>query len=241
MIKQKSLRGLLLLVLAGSLGCSVGTLLVRVPTPTPEPTKTPRPTFTFTPNWTPTPLPTPTATFTPIPPTDTPIPEASEATAEAAAPTDTPGPPTNTPVPAPPTNTPTPAPPTATPTPAYAYICELFTHPTGGPQYTYITASAYKWIDKANSAAEAQAGYVLVTIGPGGEHKSTVSGPGANHSRGAGLGDNHMMNMKVEFQPYTPGDYRAYLSRDGTQVSNEVQFNMSGGPLTYAHLRCLSD
>lgn len=243
MSKRKSLWSLLLVgALVSNLACSVGTLLVRVPTATLVPTKTPRPTFTVTPNWTATPLPTATATPTPVPPTATSTPDAAEeATTEAEQPTDTPVPPTNTPVPAQPTDTPTPAPPTATPAPAYPFVCDVATHPTGGPQYTYITASAYKWTNKSHGEAEPQAGYVLVTIGPAGENKSGVSGPGANHSRGEGLGDDHWMNMKVEFQPYSPGDYRAYLSKDGTQVSNEVQFNMSGGPLTYAHVRCLSD
>jgi hypothetical protein len=246
-MRRKSLSGLLLMmVLVGGIGCSVGRLLVRVPTPTPEPTKTPRPTFTFTPNWTPTALPTFTFTFTPVLPTDTPTPEATptpeEATAEAEPPTDTPPPPpTNTPVPQPPPDTPMPEPPTATPMPSYPFVCTLFTHPTGNQQFTYITASAYKWIDKSMGNARPQAGYVLTVISPAGEEKSEVSGPGYTDSRGPGLGDNHWMNMKVEFAPYVSGDYRAYLTKDGTQVSNEVQFTMSSGPLTYAHLECISE
>jgi hypothetical protein len=247
LMRRKLLPGLLLVVsLAGSLSCSVGKLLVQVPTPTIEPTKTPRPTFTFTPYWTPTPLPTPTATFTPLPPTDTPTAEATqaseEATVETEPPTDTPPPPpTNTPAPQPPTDTPTPEPPTATPAPAYAFSCVLFTHPTGTPQFTYITGSAYKWIDKSMGNAKPQAGYVLVVISPSGEYKSEVSGPGAADSKGPGLGDNHLMNMKVEFQPYVPGDYRVYLSQDGEQVSNEVQLTMTSDPLTYAHVECVSE
>lgn len=89
--------------------------------------------------------------------------------------------------------------------------------------------------------AKPQAGYVLVVIGPSGEYKSEVSGPGAADSKGQGLGDNHPMNMKVEFQPYVPGDYRVYLTQDGEQVSNEVQLTMSSDPLTYAHVECVSE
>lgn len=246
LMRRKSLPGLMLVViLVGSLGCSVGRLLVQMPTPTIEPTKTPRPTFTFTPYWTPTPLPTPTATLTPVPPTDTPTPEATqaseEATGETELPTDTPlPPPTNTPAPQIPTDTPTPEPPAATPTPAYPFACVVFTHPTGNQQFTYITGAAYKWIDKSAGNAQPQAGYVLVVTSPAGEYRSEVSGPGSTDSRGQGLGDNHLMNMKVEFQPYVPGDYRIYLTRDGEQVSNEVQITLSSNPLTYAHIECVS-
>jgi hypothetical protein len=237
---------LALLLLAGP-GCSLGRLVVQVPTPTLAPTKTPRPTFTFTPDWTPTLLPTLTATHTPVPAADTPTPEAAqmaEAPAtEEAPPIDTPPPPppSNTPVPQAPADTPTPEPPTATPEPQFAFACILFTHPTGNSQYTYITGSVHKWVDKSMGNAAAQEGYVLVINSPAGEYKSTVSGPGTTDSRGPGLGDNHVMNMKVEWSPYTPGDFRAYLSRDGQQVSNEVPFNMSADPMIYAHIECVSE
>jgi hypothetical protein len=241
--RRKSLPSLVLVImLMSSLGCSVGRLLVQAPTPTLAPTKTPRPTFTFTPNWTPTLFPTPTITSTPLPPVATPTPEAT-ATPEAVAvvPTDTPPPPppTNTPVPQPPTDTPTPAPPTATPAPAYPFVCQLITHPTGNPQYTYITGSVHKWVDQSQGNAAAQTGYVLVIIGPAGEYTSTVSGPGTTDSRGPGLGDNHAMNMKVEFAPYTPGEYRGYLALNGQQVSDEIQFTMQSDPQTYAHFLCI--
>jgi hypothetical protein len=243
--RRKALPSLVLAVLlVSSLGCSVGRLLVQAPTPTLAPTKTPRPTFTFTPNWTPTLLPTSTITPTPLPPADTPTPEPT-ATPEAVAavPTDTPvpppPPPTNTQVPQPPADTPTPEPPTATPAPAYPFVCQLITHPTGNPQYTYITGSVHKWVDQSQGNAAAQVGYVLVIIGPAGEYTSTVSGPGTTDSRGPGLGDNHAMNMKVEFSPYTPGEYRGYLARDGQQVSEEIQFTMQSEPQTYAHFLCI--
>jgi hypothetical protein len=241
--RRKALPSLVLaIMLVSSLGCSVGRLLVQAPTPTLAPTKTPRPTFTFTPNWTPTLFPTPTITSTPLPPAATPTPEAT-ATPEAVAvvPTDTPPPPppTNTPVPQPPTDTPTPAPPTATPAPAYPFVCQLITHPTGNPQYTYITGSVHKWVDQSQVNAAAQTGYVLVIISPAGEYTSTVSGPGTTDSRGPGLGDNHAMNMKVEFSPYTPGEYRGYLALNGQQVSEEIQFTMQSDPQTYAHFLCI--
>ena len=89
--------------------------------------------------------------------------------------------------------------------------------------------------------ARPQEGYALVVISPAGEYTSTVSGPGATDSRGPGLGDNHLMNMKVEFPPYTPGEYRAYLARGGNQVSGEVQFTMTSDPWTYTHIECVSE
>jgi hypothetical protein len=244
--KRTLLPGLgLVLMLAASLACSVGRLLVEVPTPTAQPTKTPRPTFTFTPDWTPTPLPTPTVTLTPIQPSDTPTLEASatpEAVAvEAEPPTNTPppAPPTEAPPPPPPADTPTPEPPTATPAPAYPFVCQLITHPTGNPQFTYITGSVHKWVDQSQGNAAAQTGYVLVIVSPAGEYTSTVSGPGTTDSRGPGLGDNHAMNMKVEFAPYTPGEYRGYLALDGQPASNEIQFTMLSDPQTYAHFLCI--
>lgn len=107
-----------------TLGCSVSSMIARVPEPTP--TKTLRPTFTCTPEDTPTPeVITPTETWTPKPvaatatsvPTDTPLP--ADTSTPSPVPTDTPPPPppTDTPVPVP-TDTPTPAPPTDTPAPA---------------------------------------------------------------------------------------------------------------------------
>ena len=241
--RRKSLPALLLgIVVVTSLSCSVGRLLVKAPTPTMVPTKTPRPTFTFTPYYTPTPLPTPTMTDTPLPPTVTPTPEPT-ATPEAVAvqPTNTPPPPppVDTLPPPPPADTPTPEPPTATPAPAYPFVCQLITHPTGNPQFTYITGSVHKWVDQSQGNAAAQTGYVLVIVSPAGEYTSTVSGPGTTDSRGPGLGDNHAMNMKVEFAPYTPGDYRGYLALDGQQASNEIQFTMPTDPMTYAHFLCI--
>ncbi len=239
MIKHKSLLSLLLVVtLVGSLGCSVGRLLVRVPTPTPEPTKTPRPTFTFTPNWTPTPPPTPTATLRAepqdeAPPTDTPTPgateEAGETTAEAAPPTDTPiPPPTNTPVPQPPTDTPTPEPPTATPTPAFPFrVVNVLSHPIEpAKNLTYITGLVGIVLSENPPDYRFPGGYRMRVIDPAGQtHYSEVTGEGTpGHSRCPGCGDDHPANMKVEFTPYIAGTYKVALMQGDAQVSNEVEF-----------------
>lgn len=88
-------------VMALTLGCSVGRLIVKENTPTPPPTKTPRPTFTPTPPATATPLPT----NTPLPtstPTFTPLPTNTATVTATPLPTDTPTPAfTDTPSPMP--------------------------------------------------------------------------------------------------------------------------------------------
>jgi hypothetical protein len=242
LMRRNLLPGLLLAVtLVGSLSCSVGKLLVQVPTPTIEPTKTPRPTFTFTPNWTPTPLPTPTATNTPLPPTDTPTPEATltpaEATAEIEPPTDTPPPPpTNTPVPQSPTDTPTPELPTPTPTPQYPFTITPYIHNTGSALETRVTAHVVKEIDFSVGEYTSLTDYQVVLVDPlGGEHLSNMSG-GKNHSTGEGLGDDHWFNTEVKVSPYTPGTYRAWLVKDGVQQSPEIEFTLAASPFQYVHL-----
>jgi hypothetical protein len=240
-MKRKSLPPLLLgLILAGSLGCSVGSLLVQVPTPTPQPTKTPRPTFTFTPNWTPTPLPTPTITPTPIPPTVTPTPEATQTpTAEAEPPTatSTPAPPTNTPAPQLPTDTPTPAPPTATPAPEYPFVVKnTWTHDTGSAVEARITAHVIEVFDESTGRYNDLFDYQILLIDPlGAEHLSNLSG-GKNHSTGPGLGDDHWFNTEVKVSPYLPGVYRAKLVKGGIQQSPEVEFTLASSPFQYVHL-----
>jgi hypothetical protein len=233
---------LLLVMVAASLACSVGKLLVQAPTPTTEPTKTPRPTFTFTPNWTPTPTDTPTITLTPIPPTDTPTPEATptpeEATVEVEPPTATAPPPapTDTPVPPPPADTPTPLPPAATPTPQYAFNIVPYIHNTGSALETRVTAHIIKEIDLSAGYYDSLVGYQVVLVDPlGVEHLSNMSG-GKNHSTGEGLGDDHWFNTEVKVSPYTSGTYRARLVKDGVQQSPEFEFTLSASPLQYVHL-----
>jgi hypothetical protein len=241
MRRKLLLRLALMIILAGSLGCSVGKLLVKVPTPTPEPTKTPRPTFTFTPYLTPTPPPTPTTTFTPMLPTDTPTPQAAETpeqvTTEAEPPTNTPPPPpTNTPVPQPPADTPTLEPPTATPTPQFLFTVTPNIHDTGSAVETRVTAHVIKEIDFSAGAYDSLTGYQVVLVDPlGGEHLSDMSG-GKNHSTGEGLGDDHWFNVEVKVSPYTPGTYRAWLVKDGVQQSSEVEFTLAASPFQYVHL-----
>jgi hypothetical protein len=232
-----------MIFLVGSLGCSFGRLLVRMPTPTPVPTKTPRPTFTFTPYIPPTPMPTSTSTFTPVPATETltpaPTPTRQEATAEPKPPTSTPQPPpppTNTPVPQLPTDTPTPELPTATPTPQYAFIITPYIHDTGSAVETRVTAHVVREIDFSVGSYETLTGYQVVLVDPlGQEHLSGLSG-GRNHSTGEGLGDDHWFNTEVKVAPYTPGTYRTWLVKDGVQQSSEIEFTLAASPYQYVHL-----
>lgn len=113
------LPGVIILLSAPVLACSLITDQQVTPTPTKTPKRvrlvprTPTTTATLIPLQTPTPvLEAPADSLTPEPPTDTPVPE--------EPPTDTPTPeppPTNTPLPPPPTPIPPPPPPTNTPAP----------------------------------------------------------------------------------------------------------------------------
>jgi hypothetical protein len=224
------------IMLAGfvfSMACSAGKLLVQVPTPTATTLKTPKATYTFTPEWTATFTPSATPTFTPTPtptptftPTPTEIPE--EDTAES--------PPANQPPPPPPapTDTPTPEEPTATPTPEFEFEVDQFTYSTGSPGQTRMTA----WIrvDYAPGVYSTLAGFQVKAIAPDGNtYLSELSGPGHADSTVPGTGDNHFMNTKLEFAPYTPGPYTIYLVEGGIQVSPEIQFDLNADPLQYIH------
>jgi len=105
----KHLAALVLLVglVAATMACSVGDLLVREPTAEPTPTKTPRPTFTPTPQDVVLEQPAPAAM-------------AEVATTAPAEPTPTPPEPTPTSEPP----TPTPPPPTPTAEPVYVTVLE---------------------------------------------------------------------------------------------------------------------
>lgn len=228
---------LALLSLGLSLGCSAGSLLVQVPTPTATPIKTLQPTFTFTPPRTPTLTPSPTLTETPTPtltstvtPTPTETPEgadsdSAEADAEVeAAPAQ----------PAEPTATPTPEEPAATPTPEYPFNVTYFQHDTGSPTETRMTA----WIriDYGPGQFKSLAGFQLKAIAPDGkEYLSEISGPGFGDSTVKGTGDNHNMNTKLEFQPYTPGAYQIFLVEGGVQVSPVIELTLQEEPQQYVH------
>jgi len=218
-----------------SLGCSAGTLIVQVPPPTATQFKTPRPTFTFTPNWTATftPSPTPTDTNTPTP-TATPLPSATptEPPQEAAA---------AAPVaqeqvaPAEPTDTPTPEAPTATPTPEFPFQFEYWIHDTGSPGETRMTA----WIRKDSGPGffKTLSGFQMEAQAPDGNtYLSEISGSGPGDSTVKGTGDNHNMNTKLEFSPYTPGNYTIFLTEGGVQVSPKLQITLSAEPRQYVHI-----
>ncbi len=220
--------------LALSLACSAGKLIVQAPAPTPTRFKTPRPTYTFTPEWTATftPTSTPTPTETPTPtqtPTTTPTP--TETPEEEAPPPPVQQPP---PPPAEPTATPTPAEPTATPTPEFPFTVTFFAHDTGSPGETRMTG----WIrvDYGPGKYKTLSGFQIKAIAPGGNtYLSEMSGPGFGDSTVKGTGDNHNMNTKLEFQPYTPGPYTIYLVEGGRQVSPEIQLTLNAEPRQYVH------
>ncbi len=220
-----------------SLACSAGKLLVQVPTPTATLFKTVRPTYTHTPNRTATftPSPTSTNTSTPTPtstvtPTPTEIPVEEEQPAAAA-----PAPAEQAPAaPAEPTATPTPAEPTATPTPAFPFQAVYFTHDTGSPGETRITA----WIrvDRGPGIFKTLSGFQLKAVAPDGQtYLSEMSGTGSADSTVPGTGDNHRMNTKLEISPYLPGEYTVSLVEGVNPMSPEIKVVLSAGPLQYVH------
>lgn len=224
---------ILLLGLVLSLGCSAGKLLVHLPTPTPTRFKTPRPTYTFTPPWTATftPTPTPTPTDTPTP-TETATPTPTETLEETTTPV--PAVEAAPPVPAEPTATPTPEEPTATPTPAFPFQFVYFVHDTGSPGETRMTA----WIrlDSGPGLFKTLSGFQMKAVAPDGNtYLSEVSGSGPGDSTVKGTGDNHNMNTKLEFRPYTSGSYTIYLVEGGVQVSPEIELTISADPRQYVH------
>ena len=218
-----------------SLSCSIGALVVQVPTPTPTLFKTPRATYTFTPPWTATFTPSPTPTQTPTPtPTETPSPTPTETTVEteessaqpAAAVVEAPAEP---PEPAP---TPTPEAPEATPT--FPFNVVHYKHDTGSPGETRLTG----WIrvDYSPGIFKTLAGYQIRAVAPDGNvYLSELSGEGRADSSVLGAGDNHSMNTKLEIRPYTPGVYKIQLVEGGTQVSSEIEIELSDNPLQYVH------
>jgi hypothetical protein len=220
--------GLISLIL--SLACSVGALAVQAPSPTPTSLKTPQPTYTFTPHWTPTftPSVTPTETSTP---TETPTPTPTETPAEVEPPQPAEEVP---PEPAEPTATPTPEEPTATPTPAYPFDVVYYVHDTGSPGETRMTA----WIrvDYGPGQFKTLSGFEMKAIAPDGNtYTSEISGSGFGDSTVKGTGDNHNMNTKLEFRPYTPGTYKIFLVEGGSQVSPEIELTLSADPMQYVH------
>lgn len=240
--KQSHLPWFLIWSLVGmmvSLGCSAGALIVQGPTPTPTKIKTPRATYTFTPEWTATFTPTTTPTETPSPsptitPTSTESSEGEEAPPPAVEPVQPAAPPPPPPPEPEPTSTPPPEEPTATPAPEYPFEVVYYVHDTGSPGETRITG----WIreDSGPGFFKSLGGFQVKAIAPDGNtYTSDISGPGSADSTVAGAGDNHNMNSKLEFSPYTPGEYTVYLEEGGVQVSPETKFTMAEDPMQYVH------
>jgi hypothetical protein len=222
------------LTLVTTLACSVGALAVAQPTPTPTPRKTPKATFTFTPPATSTRTPTPT--FTPsATPTETPIPTDTPILAEETEEEKEAAPPPPPPPPAEPVNTPTPEEPTATPTPEFAFQFDQYIHDTGSPGQTRMTA----WIrvDYATPGYyDTLSGFQMKALAPDGNtYYSEMSGSGFGDSTVKGTGDNHNMNTKLEFAPYTAGTYKIMLVEGDRQVSPEIEINISADPMQYVH------
>lgn len=188
----------------------------------PHANRSPTPTNTLVPTWTPSPTYTPSAT--PIP-TDTRVP----------TPSNTPVPPPTSPAPA--TATPSPAPPTPTPGPAYPFEAALSVFDTGTPQMTRVTGMVWKIIDVNVALYDAEAGYQMRLVGPGGVvYMSDVSGTGGTDSTCPGCGDNQRMNMKIEVPPYMPGAYRVTLVKGDQQMSPELGFTLAASPQQYVHV-----
>ena len=219
-----------------NMGCSLGALVVQAPTATPTRYKTPQATYTFTPNWTatftpsatPTETPTPTLTSTPTPtPTENPEGEEEEvAQAEAPPP----------PPPAPPVEEAPPPPeePAATPEPEFPFQVNYFIHDTGSPGETRMTA----WVrrDFKPGIFKTLEGFQVKALAPDGNaYLSEISGAGAGDSTVKGTGDNHNMNTKLEFRPYTPGPYVITLVEGGIQVSPEIEITLGEDPMQYVH------
>jgi hypothetical protein len=214
-----------------SLGCSVGVLAVTQPTPTVTPRKTPKATYTLTPPATPTRTPTPTVTPSATP-TNTPVPTNTPLPPEEAEKNE---PPTAPPPPAEPTATPTPEEPTATPTPEFPFQVNQFVYSTGSPGQTRMTAWIRVDYDRPGYF-KTLAGFQMKALAPDGNtYFSDVSGSGFGDSTVRGTGDNHNMNTKLEFQPYTAGTYKIMLVEGDTQVSPEIQITLSAAPLQYVH------
>jgi len=225
-------------LVASSLACSLGTLLVRAPTPTRQPTKTPRPTFTFTPNWTPTRMPTATVTPTPLPPTITPTPPPTVTPAKRAKATPTEPPAAeeeDSPTPRPAKPKPT-AEPTATPTAQYPFSVTPYTFNTGSAVETRVTGYVIEVYDASTGQFQDLEGYQFVLVDPqGNQHLSNTSG-GRNHTTGEGLGDDRWFNAEAKISPYMSGHYKAWLVKDGTQQSPAIEFDMASQPNQYVHL-----
>lgn len=219
-----------------SLGCSVGALLVQAPTPTVPVNKTRQPTFTITPikTATPTPSATPTETSTATPsPTQTPTePPSPENT--VAAPAQPPAALVEPAAPAEPPPTPTPVEPTATPTPAFPFNVVYYQHDTGSAGETRITG----WIrlDIGPGQFKTLSNFQIKALAPDGNtYLSEPSGSGTADSTSPGTGDNHRMNTKLEFRPYTPGLYKIQLVEGGVQVSPEIEITLNTEPRQYTH------
>ena len=138
------------------------------------------------------------------------------------------------PPPAEPTTPPTPEEPTATPTPEFEFQVVYYTHETGSPGETRMTA----WIrrDSGPGKFSTLSGFQMKVLAPdGNSYLSELSGSGTADSTVPGTGDNHRMNTKLEISPYTPGDYTVTLVEGGLQVAPEININISAAPLLYVH------
>lgn len=225
--------GIVGISLALNLGCSLGALIVQAPTPTPTRNRIPQATYTFTPDWTVTFTPSATPTATPTP-TETPTPTSTPTEIPEEEVAAAPPPPAAQPPPPPPEEVPPTEEPIVTPEPAFPFQVNYFIHDTGSPGETRMTA----WVrrDFRPGIFKTLDGFQMQALAPDGNiYMSEISGAGAGDSTVKGTGDNHNMNTKLEFRPYTPGVYIITLVNGGVQVSPELEITLSADPMQYAH------
>jgi hypothetical protein len=91
-------------------------------------------------------------------------------------------------------------------------------------------------VDYGPGRFQTLAGFQIKALAPDGNtYFSETSGAGFGDSTVRGTGDNHNMNTKLEFRPYTPGTYKIMLMEGSTQVSPEIELSISADPRQYVH------
>ena len=105
---------------------------------------------------------------------------------------------------------------------------------SGSPGQTRITG--WVRVDYGPGQFQSLSGFRMKALAPDGNtYFSEVTGAGFTDSTVAGTGDNHWMNTKLEFKPYTAGVYKIMLLEGDTQVSREVEVTLGAEPLQYVH------
>ncbi len=96
--------------------------------------------------------------------------------------------------------------------------------------------TAWIRVDYEPGRFDTLSGFQMKALAPDGNtYLSELSGSGFGDSTVKGTGDNHNMNTKLEFTPYTPGTYKIMLVEGETQVSPEFEISISAEPMQYVH------